>query len=141
MEGSCPSTSGEVSSRGVRGPIDQFFPSKGNDNEHGKGHNVPLSPTDAKEASKLVTLDVGRFFFESGIPFNVVVSSAFANMCKSLGDYGRGYKVPSPHDLSTWVLKKEVETTEKIVDDVKKTWKTTGVTLMLDGWIDTRGRN
>ncbi|KAK0582738.1 hypothetical protein LWI29_029002 [Acer saccharum] len=107
MGGSCPSSSGEVSSKGVRGPIDRFFQSKGNDNEHGKGHNVPLPLKDAKEASKLVTMDVGRFFFENGIPFNVAVSTSFASMCRSIGDYGQGYKVPSPHDLSTWVLKKE----------------------------------
>ncbi|TXG64208.1 hypothetical protein EZV62_011202 [Acer yangbiense] len=130
--GSCPSSSGEVSSKGVRGPIDRFFQSKGNDNEHGKGHNVPLPLKDAKEASKLVTMDVGRFFFENGIPFNVAVSTSFASMCRSIGDYGQGYKVPSPHDLSTWVLKKEVETMEKIVDDVKKTCKTTGVTQIAE---------
>ncbi|KAK1571693.1 hypothetical protein Q3G72_021476 [Acer saccharum] len=127
--GSCPGGSGGLSSRGVRGPIDRFFPSKGNDNEHGKGH---LPPKDVKEASKLVTMDVGRFFFENGIPFNVASSPSFASMCRSLGDYGRGYKVPSPHDLSTWVLQKEVETTNTIVEEVKKTWKTTGVTIMSD---------
>ncbi|KAK2637667.1 hypothetical protein Ddye_025462 [Dipteronia dyeriana] len=49
---------GGLSSRGVRGPLDRFFPNK--DNEHGKRH-LPLK--DAKEASKLVTLDVERFFF------------------------------------------------------------------------------
>ncbi|TXG49006.1 hypothetical protein EZV62_024881 [Acer yangbiense] len=126
--GSCPGSSGGLSSRGVRGPLDRFFPSQGND--HGKGH---IPPKDAKEASKLVTLDVGRFFFENGIPFNVASSPSFVSMLRSVGDYGRGYKAPSPHDLSSWVLQTEVETTRKIVEDVRKTWKATGVTIMSDG--------
>ncbi|TXG73392.1 hypothetical protein EZV62_001971 [Acer yangbiense] len=72
-------------------------------NEHGKGH-VP--PKDAKEAWQLVTMDVGRFFFENGIPINVVTSASFSSMFRSLGDYGRGYKVPSSYDLSTWVVER-----------------------------------
>ncbi|KAK3205068.1 hypothetical protein Dsin_019114 [Dipteronia sinensis] len=107
-------------------------------NEHGKGH-VP--PKDANEAWHLVTIDVGRFFFENGIPINVVTSPSFSSMCRSLGDYGRGYKVPSCYHLSTWVFQKEVETTNTIVDGVKKTWKTTGVTIMSDGWTDIRGKS
>ncbi|KAK1555314.1 hypothetical protein Q3G72_024769 [Acer saccharum] len=129
-------SSGGLSLRGVRGPLDRFFPSQGND--HGKGH-LPLK--DAKEASKLVTLDVGRFFFENGIPFNVASSPSFVSLLRSVGDYGRGYKAPSPHDLSSWVLQTEVETTRKIVEDVRKTWKATGVTIMSDGWTDIRGRS
>ncbi|TXG73450.1 hypothetical protein EZV62_002029 [Acer yangbiense] len=85
------SSSGGLSSRGVRGPLDRFFPSK--DNEHGNGH---LSPKDAWEALKLVTLDVGRFFFKNGISFNVSTSPSFVNMCRSIRDYGRGYKALSP---------------------------------------------
>ncbi|KAK1558477.1 hypothetical protein Q3G72_021009 [Acer saccharum] len=102
MGGSCPSSSGEVSSKGVRGPIDRFFQSKGNDNEHGKGHNVPLPLKDAKEASKLVTMDVGRFFFENGIPFNVAVSTSFASMCRSIGDYGQAQSTIKKRSPTDW---------------------------------------
>ncbi|TXG73490.1 hypothetical protein EZV62_002069 [Acer yangbiense] len=87
------------------------------DHQHRDGH---LLPKDAKEASKLVTMDVGRFFFENEIPFNVAASPSFATMCRSLGDYDRGYKVPSPYNLSTYALQKKVETTNKIVKDVKR---------------------
>ncbi|KAK3211080.1 hypothetical protein Dsin_015786 [Dipteronia sinensis] len=124
MGGFCPSSSGGLSSRGVRGPIDRFFPSKDNDNEHGNGH---LPSNDANEASKLVTMDVQRYFFENGIPFNIASSPSFVSILRSVGDYGRSYKAPSLHDLSTWVLQTEVETTRQIVEDVKKTWKATGI--------------
>ncbi|KAK2637668.1 hypothetical protein Ddye_025463 [Dipteronia dyeriana] len=62
-------------------------------------------------------------------------------MCRSLGDYGRGYKALTPHDLSSWVLQVEMETTGMIVEDMKKTWKATRVTIMSDGWTDIRGRS
>ncbi|KAI9196807.1 hypothetical protein LWI28_027192 [Acer negundo] len=107
--------------------------------EHGKGH-LPLK--DAKEASKLVTMDVERFFFKNEIPFNVAASPSFATMCRSLGDYVRGYNFQV---LMIFLLrccrKKKVETMNKIVEDVKKTWKTTRVTLMSDGWTNIRGRS
>ncbi|KAK3228624.1 hypothetical protein Dsin_000505 [Dipteronia sinensis] len=79
MGGSCLGHSGGLSSTGVWGPIDHFFPNKSNDNKHGKGH---LFPKDAKEALKLDTMDVGRFFFENGIHFNVVASLSFASICR-----------------------------------------------------------
>ncbi|KAK2651935.1 hypothetical protein Ddye_011791 [Dipteronia dyeriana] len=102
-----------------------------------RGH---LPPKDAKEASKLVTLDVRRSF-ENGIPFNVAMSPSFVSMCRLLRDYGRGCKAPIPHDLSSWVLQTEVETTRTFFTDVKKTWKATRVTIMSDGWIDIIGKN
>lgn len=45
------------------------------------------------------------------------------------------------YELSTWILKEEVETTNKIVDEIKATWKKTGVSLLSDGWSDMRNRS
>ncbi|KAK2640937.1 hypothetical protein Ddye_022700 [Dipteronia dyeriana] len=91
MRGSYPNSSGRLSSRGIRGPLDRFIPSK--DSEHGNG-KLPLK--DAKEASKLVTLDLG--------------------VADRIGD------------------------NKKIVEDVKKTWKATGMTIMSYSWAGIRGR-
>jgi hypothetical protein len=86
-------------------------------------------------------MDIGRFFIENGIPFNVAKSASFIGMCRAIGNYGRGLKPPSPYELSTWILKREVETTEAIVNEVKKTWPQTGVSILSDGWQDMRGRH
>ncbi|KAL6584545.1 hypothetical protein OROMI_003834 [Orobanche minor] len=61
-------------------------------------------------------------------------------MCRSIGNYGRGLKPPTAHELSHWILDKEVQTTQEIIDDVKKTWTQTGVSILSDGWKDIRGR-
>lgn len=40
--------------------------------------------------------------------------------------------------MRTWILKEEEKTTEQIVNDIKATWKRTGVSLLSDGWFDIR---
>lgn len=94
-----------------------------------------------KELRSKISLDVGRFFFENAIPFHAVASPSFVNMCRAIGSYGRGYKPPTIHDLRSWILKKELETTENIVEDIKKTWSKTGVSILSDGWSDMRNRS
>ncbi|XP_026442405.1 uncharacterized protein LOC113341913 [Papaver somniferum] len=64
-------------------------------------------------------------------------SSSFANILRSVGEYGRGLKQPSMYELSTWVLREEVKTKNKMVDSSKRTWTATGVTIMSDGWTDS----
>ena len=92
-----------------------------------------MTPISLKEQRNKVCLDIGRFFFENGIAFNVARSPAFINMLRSVGDYGHGFKVPSMHEMRTWILEEEYNTTTKIVDEIKKTWPQTGVSILSDG--------
>ncbi|KAK1588511.1 hypothetical protein Q3G72_024175 [Acer saccharum] len=93
-----------------------------------------------KEARDKTYMDIGRFFFENGIAYNVVKSPSFINMCRSIGNFGHGLKPPTPYELSTTILNAEEENTKAIVADVKKTWTQTRVSIMSDGWKDMRGR-
>ncbi|CAH9109736.1 unnamed protein product [Cuscuta epithymum] len=121
------------SQRGVRGPIDRFVVDVDNENKN-------CAPVGDKERRQHTCLDVGRFFIENGIPFNVANSPSFINMCRSIGNYGRGFKPPSPYELSHWILDEEVKTAQKLVNEVKVTWTQTGVSILSDGWKDMRGR-
>lgn len=125
-----------LSDRGVRGPMDRYL---GNENDD--GGEVKMTPAAAKEHRNQVCLDIGRFFFENGLPFNIATSPSFPNMLRSVANYGRGLKPPSMHELRSWILDKEEETTSQIVDDIKSTWKKTGVSLLSDGWTDMRNRS
>ncbi|KAJ9543747.1 hypothetical protein OSB04_023454 [Centaurea solstitialis] len=129
----CPNVGG--SSRGIRGPMDRFVEDVGN------GENASPSPTHPKEHRNQVCMDIGRLFFENGIPFNVATSPSFANATRSIGNYGRRLKPPTMYELRTWILKEEVKTTDEIVNDIKATWKETGVSLLSDGWSDMRNRS
>ncbi|KAH6796997.1 hypothetical protein C2S52_021551 [Perilla frutescens var. hirtella] len=71
------------SSRGVKGPMDRFVNDKGNDEDaDGK-----MTPANAKELRNQVCLDIGRFFYENGIPFNCARSASFTNMVCFIGNY------------------------------------------------------
>ncbi|KAH6760913.1 hypothetical protein C2S51_017862 [Perilla frutescens var. frutescens] len=105
-----PSTNIEMmskSSRGVRGPMDRFVNDKGDDENEDGG----LTAANAKELRNRVCLDIGRFFFENGIPFNCARSASFTNMVRSIGNYGRGLKAPTMYELRTWILNEEEKTT------------------------------
>ncbi|XP_057780074.1 uncharacterized protein LOC130998677 [Salvia miltiorrhiza] len=62
-------------------------------------------------------------------------------MVRSIGDYDRGVKLPSMHEMRTWILKEEVKTTSAIVDEIKATWKHMRVSLLSDGWSDMRNKS
>ncbi|XP_039117838.1 uncharacterized protein LOC120253587 [Dioscorea cayenensis subsp. rotundata] len=138
---SCPSEHNHT--RGVRGPMDRFVTNVDGEDEVDTGTQPTITPTatNSKEARNLVCLDIGRFFFENGIAFNVIKSPSFANMVMSIGNYGRGLKRPSIHELRNWILNEEIKTTNKIVEEMKRTWPSTGVSIMSDEWKDTRGRS
>ncbi|KAL4568325.1 hypothetical protein LXL04_023934 [Taraxacum kok-saghyz] len=138
--GSSSGGSSDAGSRGVRGPMDRYVTDV-QDDEQGPTPQEILTPAKAKELRNQVCLDIGRFFFENGIPFNPATSPSYYSMMRSIGNYGRGFKPPSMHELRTWVLQAEVKTTTMIVDDIRATWKTTGVSLLSDGWSDMRNRS
>ncbi|KAK1560546.1 hypothetical protein Q3G72_027925 [Acer saccharum] len=124
-----------------RGPMDRFLSHGGGDvpNDKEKASKT-ITPTSLKEQRNLVCLDIGRFFFENAISFNVARSPSYFNMLRSVANYGRGLKAPTMHELRTWILKEEYNSTTKIVDELKKTWEHTGVSILSDDWSDTRNR-
>ncbi|VFQ71136.1 unnamed protein product [Cuscuta campestris] len=128
-----------------RGPMDRFLGRCGLTSEDGsnkEGDALPLKMTKAsvREQRNLVCHDVGRFIFENAISFNVANSPSYYAMMRAVSNYGAGFKPPSMHELRTWILKAEYDATNDIVEEVKKTWTHTGVTIMSDGWSDTRNR-
>lgn len=128
------------STRGVRGPMDRFIMNLDDDEEDVRNKAIPIQQN-SKEMRNRVCLDIGRFFFENAISFNAARSPSFFSMCRSIGSYGRGLKPPSMHELRTWILREELKTTKNVVDEIKKTWPQTGVSIMSDGWKDIRQRN
>lgn len=122
--------------RGIRGPMDRFLVDL--DDE---GCDDQPKPKTEKEARDEACLDIGRFFFENGLPFHVANSPSFISMVRAIGKYGRGLKPPTAYELSTWILDEEERRAKIVVDEVKKTWMQTGVSILSDGWKDIRGRH
>ncbi|XP_030502526.2 uncharacterized protein LOC115717684 [Cannabis sativa] len=95
-----------------------------------------MTPKNEKEMRDNVCMDIGRCFSENALPFHLAKSPSFINMCPSIGNYGSGLKPKSMYELRTLILKEEIKTTDTIVEDIKKRWPSTGVSIMSDGWSD-----
>ncbi|KAM0943207.1 putative transcription factor/ chromatin remodeling BED-type(Zn) family [Dioscorea sansibarensis] len=84
---------------------------------------------------------VGRFFFENGIDPELVQSASFQTMVNAIRACAAGYRLPTSEELGGWILQEEKNQVHRYVDDIKSSWALTGCSLVLDSWIDTRGRN
>lgn len=94
-----------------------------------------------KEEKQIVDDHVADFFYENGISLNAVNSRSWEIMIESIGQYGRGYRSPSYHELRNPLLDRAVKKTEEVREAHEKAWKEYGCTLMSDGWTDTSKRH
>ncbi|OMO83280.1 hypothetical protein CCACVL1_11461, partial [Corchorus capsularis] len=85
---------------------------------------------------------IGRFVFEAGIDFKVVNSLSFQRMINDIHCPGQTrYNIPSCDELKGWILKDEVREMQEYVKKIRQSWASTGCSILLDGWIDEKGRN
>ena len=72
------------------------------------------------------------------ISFNVARSPLFIEICRALVEKApRGYVPPSSEKLRTTLLVKAKKEVDKILLPVKKSWISSGVSIVSDGWTDT----
>ncbi|XP_073144164.1 uncharacterized protein [Henckelia pumila] len=98
------------------------------------------SPEDSSERE--VKKSVGRFFYGSGHQFKDVEETFFLEMVSCF--FGHGpimNSIPSLTELKGWILEDSLQNMQLYVEEMRKTWKTTGCSILLDGWIDSGGRN
>ncbi|XP_024460971.1 uncharacterized protein LOC112328187 isoform X2 [Populus trichocarpa] len=85
---------------------------------------------------------IGRFFYETGFDFSASTLPSFQRMINATLDDGHSeYKVPSLQDLKGWILHDEVEEIKTYVNEISHSWASTGCSVLLDGWVDEKGRN
>lgn len=83
---------------------------------------------------------IGRFLYETGTDFNAVKSESFQLM---LGPaHGKtAYAIPSCEDLGGWIFQDLLKEMQVYVRDIKNSWESTGCSILLDGWEDSKGRD
>lgn len=84
---------------------------------------------------------VARFFYHDHVAFNVARSPYFIEMVQEIARYGPTYKPPSYETLRTTLLQKEKAAIECALESVHESWAKNGVSLIADGWSDTRKRS
>ena len=83
---------------------------------------------------------VARAIYACGIPFNVVRSPYWHDLVRAINIAPAGYKGPNYEKIQTDLLKKEKELVEDILAPIRASWGSSGVTIVSDGWTDTRRR-
>ncbi|XP_075490253.1 uncharacterized protein LOC142528879 [Primulina tabacum] len=89
-----------------------------------------------------VKKSVGRYFYGSGHQFKDVEEIFFLEMVSCF--FGHGpimNNIPSLQELKGWILEDSVSNMQLYAQEMKKTWESTGCSILLDGWIDSSGRN
>ena len=62
-------------------------------------------------------------------------------MIEMIGNFGKGFKPPSYHEVRVKFLKLEVKRTMNLLSEYKEEWKKTRCTIMSDGWTDKKKRS
>ncbi|RAL42671.1 hypothetical protein DM860_009178 [Cuscuta australis] len=80
---------------------------------------------------------IGRFFYETGVDFEMSESPSFLNMIRSIN---RTVRIPTCQQLKGQVLQDAVNEMQEYTSDIKSVWAATGCSILLDGWVDSNGR-
>ncbi|GJU68505.1 putative transcription factor/ chromatin remodeling BED-type(Zn) family protein [Tanacetum coccineum] len=127
----------------VFGPMDNFANILNPEQslEKGKGKKVELSNAIRKERMWMTKKCVARWAYESTIPFHAFEKDSFKMLLEVVGQFGPGLPPPTRYELSTPLLKEEVERTKNLVKRNKKEWKDEGCSIMTDAWSDQKRRS
>ncbi|GJQ92119.1 ribonuclease H-like domain-containing protein [Tanacetum coccineum] len=106
-----------------------------------KGKNVELSNSIRKERMWMTKKYVARWAYESAIPFHAFEKDSFKMLLEVVGQFRPGLPPPTRYELSTPLLKEEVERTKNLVKRNKKEWKEIGCSIMTDAWSDRKRRS
>jgi len=98
----------------------------------------PMDKIFRREQRDEVDLTLAFFFYLNFISFNVARSPMFIEMCRALVDRAPiGYVPPSSEKLRTTLLVKARKEVDKILQPIKSSWISSGVSIVSDGWTDT----
>ncbi|XP_027342020.1 uncharacterized protein LOC113854897 [Abrus precatorius] len=80
-------------------------------------------------------------YANNALPFNLVRSPHFIQMVKVVGEFGKGLKPPTYHEVRVSFFKKAADSIHQNLEKYKSEWEKWGCTLMCDGWTDGKGRS
>ncbi|KAH0737384.1 hypothetical protein KY290_036089 [Solanum tuberosum] len=103
--------------------------------------NAEILAKKSFQSSQEISKSIGRFFYEAGIDFAVIRSPSFQKMVKATLSPGQTIKFPSCQELKGWILEDAVKEMWQYVTENRNSWASTGCSILLDGWIDSDGRN
>ncbi|VVA97444.1 unnamed protein product [Arabis nemorensis] len=93
--------------------------------------------------SRKSQMSIGRFFYEFCIDFSAVDSPFFEEMLRVTNEGGGQIRhtLPNSHDLNGWMLQETLKEVQDHVKNIKESWAITGCSILLDAWVDQKGRD
>lgn len=142
MKGKSSQSSSKTVGKRQKGPLDRFvLPPPEKAVQIRKMKQTTMKDAYDKKARENTCQYIARFFYRTGLPFNVVKYEEFDCMVEAIGRYGPGLKPPSYHELRVPLLKYEVDHTNDIMKEHREAWKRYECTIMSDGWRDRANRD
>ena len=83
---------------------------------------------------------IARCLYANGLPFNLVRSPYWKEMMAAIKESPADYTSLGYEKVCTTLLQQEKAHIEKDLQPIKKSWKTSGLTIVLDVGKDTRNR-
>ena len=83
---------------------------------------------------------IARFFYATGIPFNVADSTYFKEAIKAVAACGPTYCPPGRKALGTTLIDKELADVKRNTETMLNNCTSQGVTLVSDGWTNVQSR-
>lgn len=123
-----------------KGPIDRFFTPNPEDvvkcRKDGKVQQS-INSVVQKELRDKACIEIARWFYDAGIPFNAASYDSFHIMIEAIGQFGPGMKPPSMYELRVPLLNNEVKSVKNQVTEHEKEWAQKGCSILSDGWRDS----
>lgn len=89
-----------------------------------------------KDSVTLLKKCIARFFYENNVDFSVAKSPTFSKMVDAIIACGcSGFEIPSCNELNS-CIQDELGDIHRYVKEVRQSWRDTGCSILLDGWIN-----
>ncbi|XP_075098791.1 uncharacterized protein LOC142175712 [Nicotiana tabacum] len=106
-----------------------------------RGRDAISSSHGSTGTSRTKVRAFARWVYDARLPFNCVnYTDTFGDFIEAVGQYGPGMKPPTYHEIRGPYLNKEVEETNKIVEEHKVAWNKYGCSIMMDKWTARTGK-
>ncbi|XLS55860.1 hypothetical protein HN51_005615, partial [Arachis hypogaea] len=94
----------------------------------------------SKQVVHKVNLGLTKWIVDARISFNAIQSPYFQPALDGITAIGPGFKGPSYDEMRVHLLADLKKECQLLVEGYRSSWKSTGCTLMADGWTDQRQR-
>lgn len=103
--------------------------------------NNPITKAYNKEMRSQLDHLIGRMFYTGGVSFNLARNPYFMEaFAFAARNHLPGYVAPGYNNIRTTLLDEERVHVERLIEPIKKTWRSKGVSIVSDGWSDVQRR-